>query len=115
MAQWVMKGNGNVVFHQTLRLLKVEELNSKTEIGSHNLFNSLIERRWSTSMNPPPETTPNDWDSYDEYEDNDKKARSLPEMEGTVDTNGTLIDKQPAYNKTSMQKCNCITKATLQQ
>eukprot|EP00957_Ditylum_brightwellii_P008206 621060-Ditylum_brightwellii.AAC.1 len=27
-----MKGNGNVVPHQTLRLLKVEELNSKTEI-----------------------------------------------------------------------------------
>eukprot|EP00957_Ditylum_brightwellii_P084486 6424518-Ditylum_brightwellii.AAC.1 len=32
MAQWVLKGNDNVVPRQTLRLLKVEELNSKTEI-----------------------------------------------------------------------------------
>eukprot|EP00957_Ditylum_brightwellii_P102041 7777371-Ditylum_brightwellii.AAC.1 len=46
MTQWVMKGNGNVVLRQTLMLLKVEELNSNTEIKSHNLFDSLIERRW---------------------------------------------------------------------
>eukprot|EP00957_Ditylum_brightwellii_P167121 12722126-Ditylum_brightwellii.AAC.1 len=69
-----MKGNGNVVPCRTLRLLKVEELNSETEIRSRNLFNSLIERRWGKSMNPPPETTPNDWDPCDEYEDDDEKA-----------------------------------------
>eukprot|EP00957_Ditylum_brightwellii_P196209 14950317-Ditylum_brightwellii.AAC.1 len=89
MAQWVMKGNGNVVPRQTLTLLNVEELNSKTEIRSSNLFDSLIERRWGTSMNPQPETTPDDWNPYDEYEGDDKKARSLPEMEET----------QPAYDK----------------
>eukprot|EP00957_Ditylum_brightwellii_P140043 10670694-Ditylum_brightwellii.AAC.1 len=50
-------------------------------------------------MNSPPETTPDDWDPCDEYEDNDEKARSLPEMEETVDANGTLIDQQSAYNK----------------
>eukprot|EP00957_Ditylum_brightwellii_P150818 11484160-Ditylum_brightwellii.AAC.1 len=83
IAQWVMKGNDNVVPRQTLRLLKGEELNSKTEIRSRNLFNSLIERRWSTSMNPSPETTPDDWDSYDKYEDDDEIARSLPELEET--------------------------------
>eukprot|EP00957_Ditylum_brightwellii_P117743 8982567-Ditylum_brightwellii.AAC.1 len=80
-------------------LLKVEEFNSKTEIKSCNLFDSLIERRWGMSMNPPPETTPNDWDLYDENEDVDEKARSLPEMEETVDASGTLVDQQPAYNK----------------
>jgi len=80
-------------------LLKVEELNNKTEIRSCNLFDLLIERRWGTSMNPPPETTPNDRDPYDEYEDDDEKARSLPEMEETVDATGTLIDQQPAYDK----------------
>eukprot|EP00957_Ditylum_brightwellii_P188641 14360942-Ditylum_brightwellii.AAC.1 len=69
-----MKGNGNVVPRQILRLLQVEELNSKTEIRSRNLFNSLIKWRWGTSMNPPPETTPNDWDPYDEYEDDDERA-----------------------------------------
>eukprot|EP00957_Ditylum_brightwellii_P153292 11666384-Ditylum_brightwellii.AAC.1 len=38
MAQWVLKGNSNVVPCRTLRLLKVEELNSETEIRSCNLF-----------------------------------------------------------------------------
>eukprot|EP00957_Ditylum_brightwellii_P031452 2385101-Ditylum_brightwellii.AAC.1 len=40
IAQWVMKGNGNVMPHQTLRLLKVKELNSKTEFRSCNLFST---------------------------------------------------------------------------
>eukprot|EP00957_Ditylum_brightwellii_P098603 7511498-Ditylum_brightwellii.AAC.1 len=74
MAQWLMKGNGDVVPRQTLRLLKVEDLNSKIEIVSHNLFDLLIKRRWGTSMNPPPETTPDDHDLYDEHEDDDEKA-----------------------------------------
>eukprot|EP00957_Ditylum_brightwellii_P124688 9504079-Ditylum_brightwellii.AAC.1 len=99
MAQWVMKGNGNVVPCQTLRLLKVDKLNSKTEIRSRNLFYSLITRRWGMSMNPPSERTPNDWDPCDEYEDDDEIARSLPETEETVDSNCTLIDQQPAYNE----------------
>eukprot|EP00957_Ditylum_brightwellii_P182089 13873183-Ditylum_brightwellii.AAC.1 len=99
MAQWGMKGNGNIVPRQTLRLLKVEEFNSETEIRSCNLFNSLTKRRWVTSMSPPPETTPDDQDPYDEYEDDDEKARSFPEMEETVDANGTLIDQQSACNK----------------
>eukprot|EP00957_Ditylum_brightwellii_P102443 7808704-Ditylum_brightwellii.AAC.1 len=50
-------------------------------------------------MNPPPEATPDDWDPYDEYEDDDENSRSLPEMEETVDVTGTLIDQQPVYNK----------------
>eukprot|EP00957_Ditylum_brightwellii_P048831 3704766-Ditylum_brightwellii.AAC.1 len=51
------------------------------------------------SMNPPPETTPNDRDPYDQYDDDDEKAISLPEMEETVDANSTLIEQQPAYDK----------------
>eukprot|EP00957_Ditylum_brightwellii_P111114 8472707-Ditylum_brightwellii.AAC.1 len=50
-------------------------------------------------MNPLPETTPDDWDPYDEYEDDDDKARSLSEMEETVDATNTMIDQQPAYDK----------------
>eukprot|EP00957_Ditylum_brightwellii_P047793 3630340-Ditylum_brightwellii.AAC.2 len=51
------------------------------------------------AMNPPPETSPNNWDPYDKYEEEDERARSLQEMEETFDANGTLIDQQPAYNK----------------
>eukprot|EP00957_Ditylum_brightwellii_P051392 3897328-Ditylum_brightwellii.AAC.1 len=50
-------------------------------------------------MNPPPETTSNGRNPYDEYEDDDEKARSLPKIEETVDATGTLIDQQPAYDK----------------
>eukprot|EP00957_Ditylum_brightwellii_P194104 14782580-Ditylum_brightwellii.AAC.1 len=50
-------------------------------------------------MNPPPETTPDDRDPYDEYDDDDENARSLPEVEETVDANSILIDQQPAYDK----------------
>eukprot|EP00957_Ditylum_brightwellii_P143774 10954836-Ditylum_brightwellii.AAC.1 len=95
MVQWVMKGNGNsngnVVPQQTLRLLNVEELNSKTETRSYNLFGPLVEKRWGMSINPPQGSTPNDWDPYDEYQDTDEIARLLPEMEETVDANITLI------------------------
>eukprot|EP00957_Ditylum_brightwellii_P040074 3032644-Ditylum_brightwellii.AAC.1 len=75
------------------------EMAHKTKIRSHNLFDSLIERRWDMSMNPPPETTPNDQDTYDEYEDDDEIVGSFSEMEEAVDTNDTLIDQQLAYNK----------------
>eukprot|EP00957_Ditylum_brightwellii_P025408 1921668-Ditylum_brightwellii.AAC.1 len=98
LVQWLMKGNGNVMPCQTLRLLNVEELNSETKIRSHKFFDSLIERRWCMTMNPPPETTPDYLDPYDEYEYDDEKARSLPEMEKTVDGNDTPIDQQPAYD-----------------
>eukprot|EP00957_Ditylum_brightwellii_P080268 6105455-Ditylum_brightwellii.AAC.1 len=50
-------------------------------------------------MNPPPETTPNDQDQYDECEDDNEIARSLAEMEETVDANGTLIDQQPTCDE----------------
>eukprot|EP00957_Ditylum_brightwellii_P144512 11008203-Ditylum_brightwellii.AAC.1 len=45
-------------------------------------------------MNPPPESTPNDWVPYDEYEDDDEIARSLPEMEEIVDANEVQLHHQ---------------------
>eukprot|EP00957_Ditylum_brightwellii_P122404 9333716-Ditylum_brightwellii.AAC.2 len=92
MAQWIMKGNGNVVLHQTLRLLNLEKLKSKIKIRSYNLFDLMIERGWGTSIKPPLETTSDNWDPYKEYEVDDEIARSLPETEETVDANGTLND-----------------------
>eukprot|EP00957_Ditylum_brightwellii_P203527 15335063-Ditylum_brightwellii.AAC.1 len=100
MAQWAMKGSCNVMPRQTLRLLNVEELNNETEIRSCKLFDSMIERGWGLSIKPQPETTPNDQDTYEEYEEEDEKTKSLPEIEETVDVNGTLIDQQPAQNRT---------------
>eukprot|EP00957_Ditylum_brightwellii_P186646 14211128-Ditylum_brightwellii.AAC.1 len=75
----------------------MEELNSETEIRSCKLFDSTIERKWGLSINPPPETTPNDQDPYEEYDDDDDDdeiARSLPETEEKENANGTLLDQQ---------------------
>eukprot|EP00957_Ditylum_brightwellii_P210522 15365069-Ditylum_brightwellii.AAC.2 len=72
LTQWVMKGNGNVVPRQTLRLLNVAEMHK---------------------------TLPADWDPYEEYDDDDEFARSPPEVEGTVNSNDILIDQQQAYER----------------
>eukprot|EP00957_Ditylum_brightwellii_P126095 9612311-Ditylum_brightwellii.AAC.1 len=102
MAQWVMKGNANVVPHQTSRSLNVAELNSETKIRSHKNFNLMIERRWGLPIYPSSETTPNNWDPYEDNEDDeddDEIAKPLPEVDETVDANDTLIDQQPAYDR----------------
>eukprot|EP00957_Ditylum_brightwellii_P207240 15352107-Ditylum_brightwellii.AAC.1 len=78
---------------------KGNEMAHLTKVKSSKFFDSLIERRWGTSINPLPETTPNDQDTYDEYKDDDEIASSLPEVEETVDAIGTLIDQQQAYNR----------------
>eukprot|EP00957_Ditylum_brightwellii_P079334 6031505-Ditylum_brightwellii.AAC.1 len=93
MSQWVMTGNGNVVPCQTLRPLIVVEINSETKIRNRKLFDSMIERRWDSFINSQTETTPNNWDPYEESEGNDEIARSLPEVEETVDENDTLINQ----------------------
>eukprot|EP00957_Ditylum_brightwellii_P160864 12248057-Ditylum_brightwellii.AAC.1 len=59
----------------------------------------MIKRRWGSSMNPPKETIPDNQDPYEEYNDNDEVARSLPEVEEIVDANSTPIDQQPAYDR----------------
>ena len=53
MAQWILKGNGNVVPCRTSRPLKPEEIHSPEEAAKRKLFDGLIERRLGTSMNPP--------------------------------------------------------------
>ena len=99
MCQWLLKANGNVVPRRSLRPLRVDELHSKMEQKKRDTFDALIERRWGTSITPPPVSPSNTDDPWEEYQDEDESPRQIPDIEETVDANGRLIGQQPAYDK----------------
>jgi hypothetical protein len=102
MAQWMLKANGNVVPRRSSRPLKVDEIHSDTELEKRAMFDGLIERRWGTSINPP---KPNDSANLDnvnkfkECESKDEPKRTVPDIKDVVDTNGKLLNQQPACDK----------------
>jgi hypothetical protein len=56
-----------------------------------------IERRWGTSINPlklDPDN--NKHGECEEYEDNNKVARKVPDIEDSLDANGLLLNQLPA-------------------
>jgi hypothetical protein len=100
MAQWILKANGRVVPRRTCRPLSVAERHSPEELRKRTIFDGLIERRWGTSINPPaPNDEEDEYDEYEEYEDDDEVARTVPDIEDTVDANGQLLNQMPAYDK----------------
>ena len=51
--RWVLKVNGSVVPCWTLCSLYIDEIHSPIECKNCDTFDSLVERRWSTSISPP--------------------------------------------------------------
>ena len=102
MAQWILKANGNVAPRRSSRPLKVDEIHSATELKKRAIFDGLIERRWGTSINPPKSKDSDNLDDDNEFEEcesEDERKRTVPDIEGTVDANGKLLNQQPAYDK----------------
>jgi hypothetical protein len=102
MAQWILKANGKIVPRRSSRPLKVDEIQSPTEIKKRVTFDGLIERRWGTYINPLKQTDAEDLDDneFEEYEDEDKSKRAVPNIEDTVDAStGRLLNQQLAYDK----------------
>ena len=99
MAQWVLKGNGNVVPRRTARPLTVAENHSATELKKRGTFDALVEKRWGTSMSPPPVPRDDTESVFDEYEDDDEDKRVVPDVEDTVDVTGKLLNQHPAYDR----------------
>jgi hypothetical protein len=91
MAQWILKANGNVIPRRSHRPLQTSELYSPSEEKKRRIFDALIERRWGTSISPPPMHPPKDGDLYEQ-------PNLMPDIEDTVDSNGRLLDQQPAYD-----------------
>jgi hypothetical protein len=93
----INKGNGRVVPCHSLLPLKVDERHSVMELKKQAIFDGLIESRWGTSINP---TIVSDAEILDdEYEDDEEAAHIVPGIEDTVETNGQLLNQQPAYNR----------------
>ncbi len=97
MAQWILKANGNVVPRRSLRHLTVAEIHSPVVSKQQKIYDTLIERRWGTSMSAPPKESKDN--TFEEYEDDDEEPRIIPEVEDTVDSNGRLLEQQPMYDK----------------
>ena len=88
MAQWILKANGRVVPRRSLRPLTTTKIHSPVEENKRNVFDTLIESRMGTSINPPPtkdETTKqNDLDNNCETTPMDEPGES-PDHEDIVD------------------------------
>jgi hypothetical protein len=80
----------------------VDEIHSTTEVKKQTIFDGLIERRWGTSINLLKQKNAKDLNNnqVEEYENNDKPKRTVPNIEDTVNANGKLLNHQQlVYNK----------------
>ena len=70
-----------------------------TEKKKRELFCRLIEGKWVTSLNPPPNSsnTKSETD-FEEYSDDDEEAQVIAYVKDSVDANGGFIDQQHAYD-----------------
>ena len=101
MAQWILKANGWVVPHRSVRPLHPGELTSPSEQSKYQSFDALIERRFGMSINPPQQLNDDDrrFENFEPYEDDDEAIRPEPEIEDTVDATGRLLNQSPAYDR----------------
>ena len=101
MAQWILKANGQVVPHCSVRPLHPGELTSPSEQSKRQSFDALIGRRFGTSINPPQQLNSDDGNSknFEPYEDDNEAIWPEPEIEDTVDATGRLLNQSPAYDR----------------
>ena len=99
MAQWILKANGNVVPRRSVRPLTTLELATDSLKRKMTIFDGLVEKRWGTSVNTYEADAKNFRPDFEEYEDDDEVARTIPEIDDPVDATGKAIDLQPAYDK----------------
>ena len=101
LSQGVLKSNGNVVPHQTVRALQLAELHSDTEKWKQDIFDALIERRWGSPMST---SNKDDADMTTDTEDNEvvndeMTSKWHSDIEDSVDSQGTLMNQLPAYDR----------------
>jgi hypothetical protein len=97
MCQWILRANGKVVPHRTVRPLCEDEKRDAGVIKQQKIFDGLIERRWGPSINPP-KSEPSVDDDFEEF-DEDTPENPTIDIEDAVDGKGMLINQQPAWDK----------------
>ena len=96
MAQWVLKANLQVVPWHSVCALHPTEETSSMEQSTQQTFDTLIERRYGNSINPPLAPIPEYSETFDPYEDDQEPARPIPVIEDTVDFNSRLLEQAPS-------------------
>ena len=99
LSQWVLKSNGNVVPWWTVWALQLAELHSDTEKRKRDIFDALIERRWGSPMSTPNKDDADITTDTDEVDDNETTSKQHIDIEDSVDSQGTLMDQLPAYDR----------------
>ena len=80
----------------------MEENQKEEEIEKRKIFDKIIERRWSTSINPPKADivkTPDNEEVWEHYQDDNELPRRMPIQEDIVDHNNNTLCQQPEYEK----------------
>jgi hypothetical protein len=98
MCQWILHANGKVVPRCTVRPLREDERRDAGVQQQQKLFDSMIERRWGTSINPPKLESTIDEDFAECDDDEDDPANPTIDIEDAVDGKGRLINQQPAWD-----------------
>ena len=90
--------NGKVVPRRTLRPLNTAEKHSPVEDKKKEVFDEIIQRKYGTASAAPTKSNvkPEDWE---EWSDPDSFAIKVPDIEDSVDSQGKLLNQQPAYDK----------------
>ena len=105
MAQWILKANGQVVPRCSVRPLHPSELTSPSEQSKCHSFDTLIERRFGTSINPPQQLNDGDgnsgdFENFEPYDNDNEAIWPKPKIEDTVDdATGRLLNQSPAYDR----------------
>ena len=79
----------------------MEALYSAVESKKWQVFDSLIMKRLGNLIKPHKNSIidHNTSDPFEEYSIGNKQARTIPDIEDMVDTQGKPLNNQPAYNQ----------------
>ena len=90
-----------MVPRQTVWALQLAEVHSDTEKHKQDIFDALIERRWGSPMSTPNKDDADmTTDTEDnEIDDNDETTKRHIDIEDSVDSQGTLMNQLPAYDR----------------
>ena len=101
MAQWIVTSKATVVPRRTVRPLTTAELHSTMEKRLRDIFDAVVEKRFGNRFGGrkdddiPKEAV----ESWEPYSDSEEDAWEAIDIEDTVDSNGRMLNRNPAYDK----------------
>ena len=84
MSQWILRADGEIFPRHTARPLTDDEIDSPIEENKRKAFNESVTRRLGNSLVPPDLKSDYASHVFDEYEDEEEKARIIPESDNDL-------------------------------